>query len=370
MLRELKVEMPSAVYQEPSPRAEAAGRMEYPGGGITKKPSERARIPAAAHLNAALQGARICIFSQDRDLRYSWLSGPLCGIPLADILNRTDDDFAETFDHAAATAAKRQVLETGNAADTEFTCVTAAGRAIFGLHIEPVRADDGTIQGITCIAQEITGRKEREAHLHTLMREITHRSKNLLAVIQGMARQTARHTGSIDNFLQLFSARLQALAQSHDLLVRQSWHSAALGDLVRGQLGHYLDRGNGQIEMDGPAVLLCPEAAQTVGLALHELAANAAKFGSLARPDGKVSVMWRHSGNAVEIFWTESGGPPVAARRQSGFGSLVLEKNLPRALDASVVMDFKPEGLHCRITVPERHLAKPDRPEHFPVTPR
>jgi two-component sensor histidine kinase len=122
--------------------------------------------------------------------------------------------------------------------------------------------------------------------------------------------------------------------------------------------------------MEGPDVWLDPEAAQCLGLAFHELAANAAKFGSLSRPDGKVSVMWRPDGDEIEILWSESGGPIVPPARKPGFGSLVLEKNLPRALDANVQLDFRPEGLRCRIALPVKHLVPPDRPEHFPVAPR
>lgn len=298
------------------------------------------------------------------------MSGPLCDVAPASLLGRSDDELDGTFDQPAAIAAKRRVLDTGVPADIEFTRVTADGRSYFWVHIEPARAEDGSVEGIVCAAQEITGRKEREAHLHMLMREITHRSKNLLAVIQGMARQTARTAGSIGNFLELFSARIQALAHSHDLLVQQSWHSAALEDLVRGQLEHYLDRGGAQLVVQGPAVWLDPEAAQSIGLAIHELTANAARFGSLSRPEGKVSVMWRHDGDDVEIMWNESGGPEVKPERNPGFGSLVLEKNLPRALGASVQLDFRPQGLRCRIALPAKHLARPDRPEHFPMAPR
>lgn len=243
------------------------------------------RIPLAAQLDATLQGAKICLFSQDCDLRYGWMSGPLCGIAPSKILHRTDDELAGLFEQDAAVVAKRRVLETGVSADCEFVCVTAGRRAVFSLHIQPALAKDGDVEGIVCAAQEITDRKEREAHLRMLLREITHRSKNLLAVIQGMARQTARHAGSIGNFLDLFSARLQALAQSHDLLVQQSWHSASLQDLVRGQLAQHIERGNGRVAIEGPSVWLCPEAAQGIGLALHELASNAEKFGALSGRD-------------------------------------------------------------------------------------
>jgi two-component sensor histidine kinase len=298
------------------------------------------------------------------------MSGPLCEVAPASFLGHTDEELRDTLDQPAAAAAKRRVIETGVSADIEFVQPTANGRAYYSLHIEPARAADGSIEGIVCAAQDITDRKDREAHLHMLMREITHRSKNLLAVIQGMARQTARHAGTIGNFLQVFSARLQALAHSHDLLVQQSWHRAALEDLVRKQMGPYLEYPDGRVTIEGPPIWLDPEAAQSVGLALHELAANAAKFGALSRADGKVSVAWQQDGKEVEILWTESGGPAVMTARTPGFGSLVLEKNLPRALDAHVQLDFRPEGLRCRIAVPVKHLATPERPEHLADTPR
>jgi two-component sensor histidine kinase len=199
-------------------------------------------------------------------------------------------------------------------------------------------------------------RTQDEAHLRLLMRELTHRSKNLLAVVQAMARQTARQGGTVANFLERFGARLQALSRAHDLLVQESWHGASLEELVRAQLGHYLDRDNPQISLAGPEIRLRPEAAQSLGLALHELATNAAKYGALSRARGRVAVEWRlnpvERGGHLEIVWQESKGPKVGAPRRRGFGSMVIEHNLARALDAEVELDFLPEGLRCRIVVP------------------
>src|SRR5262249_44343311 len=149
--------------------------------------------------------------------------------------------------------------------------------------------------------------------LRLLMRELTHRSKNLLAVIQAMARQTARHVGTIDAFLEQFSARLQALARSHDLLVQEEWHGVSLAELVRSQLAPYLDRSGSQITVDGPSVMWRREAAQSLGLALHELAVNAVRLGALSTPAGHVSITWsgqaQHAPPVVEILWVEQNGP-------------------------------------------------------------
>jgi two-component sensor histidine kinase len=193
-----------------------------------------------------------------------------------------------------------------------------------------------------------------------LLRELTHRSKNLLAVIQAMARQTGNHAGSIDTFLAQFGSRLQALAASHDLLVRESWYGASLGELIRSQLSSYLDGAVVQVTIEGPAIALKPEAAQNLGLALHELAINAAKFGSLSVPTGRVSITWTRresaADNALELDWRERLGPKVKTRRKKGFGSMVIERNLARALDAEVNLDFDPDGLHCHIVIPASQI--------------
>ena len=228
------------------------------------------------------------------------------------------------------------------------------------LHIEPLRNEAGEVLGLTCASVDVTERKEGEAHLRLLLRELTHRSKNLLAVIQAMARQTANHAGSTDAFLAQFGSRLQALAASHDLLVRESWYGASLGELIRSQLSNYLDSTAVQVRIEGPAIALKPEAAQNLGLALHELAINAAKFGALSVPAGRVSITWvkreATPDNAVELDWREELGPKVKARRKKGFGSMVIERNLARALDAEVNMDFNPDGLHCHIVLPASQI--------------
>jgi PAS domain S-box-containing protein len=309
-----------------------------------------------ARYETALRGSQVTVFTQDRDLRYTSISNPMLGRSIEDILGRTDAEILRGDSGAAIIAAKRQVLANGEARRAEIPLDDAPGIRWHDLHIEPLRNEAGEVVGLTCASVDVTERKESEAHLRLLLRELTHRSKNLLAVIQAMARQTARHTGSIETFLTQFSARLQALAASHDLLVRESWYGASLGELIRSQLGGYLDGSSNQVSIDGPAIALKPEAAQNLGLALHELAVNAAKFGALSVPTGRVSITWSRrentDGSAVELDWRERLGPKVKIRRKKGFGTMVIERNLARALDAEINMDFEPDGLHCHIVIP------------------
>jgi two-component sensor histidine kinase len=308
----------------------------------------------------ALRGSQVTVFTQDRDLRYTSISNPMLGRSIEDILGRTDAEILRGDSGAAIIAAKRQVLANGEARRAEIPLEDAPGIRWHDLHIEPLRNEAGEVVGLTCASVDVTERKEGEAHLRLLLRELTHRSKNLLAVIQAMARQTARHTGSIETFLTQFSARLQALAASHDLLVRESWYGASLGELIRSQLGGYLDGSSNQVSIDGPAIALKPEAAQNLGLALHELAVNAAKFGALSVPTGRVSITWRRressEGSALDLDWRERLGPKVKLRRKKGFGTMVIERNLARALDAEINMDFDPNGLHCHIVIPATQI--------------
>ena len=313
-----------------------------------------------ARYETALRGSQVTVYTQDRDLRYTSISNPMLGRSVEDILGHTDADILTSGGSAALIAVKREVLASGEAKRAEVPLEDAPGIRWHDLHIEPLRNEAGDVVGLTCASVDVTERKEGEAHLRLLLRELTHRSKNLLAVIQAMARQTARHAGSIDGFLNQFGARLQALAASHDLLVRESWYGASLGELIRSQLGGYLDGSSDQVSIEGPALALKPEAAQNLGLALHELAVNAAKYGALSVPNGRVSITWsqrdgRDEGS-VDLDWKERAGPKVKTRRKKGFGSMVIERNLVRALDAKVNLEFDPNGLHCHIVIPASQI--------------
>lgn len=313
-----------------------------------------------ARYETALRGSQVTVYTQDSDLRYTSASNPVFGHAVEDILGRTDAEILNLDGGAAMIAVKREVLASGEVKRAEMPLEDASGVRWHDLHMEPLRNEVGDVVGLTCASVDVTERKEGEAHLRLLLRELTHRSKNLLAVIQAMARQTARHTGSVESFLTQFGARLQALAASHDLLVRESWYGASLGELIRSQLGKYLDASTAQVSIEGPAIALKPEAAQNLGLALHELAVNAAKFGALSVPSGRVSITWSRGGsmddNFVELDWREQLGPKVKIRRRKGFGSMVIERNLVRALDADVKLQFDPNGLHCHIVIPASQL--------------
>ncbi len=230
--------------------------------------------------------------------------------------------------------------------------VSARGRCIFE-NSHPLR--------LIGIARDVTERKQREGHVHMLMREIAHRSKNLLAVIQAMARQTAMAGGTAKDFEMRFTARLEALAGSQDLLVMQDWHGASLKDLARSQLVHFADLIGARIKVEGPYVMLKPEAAQNIGLALHELSTNAAKYGALSNDIGKVHLSWEVQRDAepplLRMTWRETDGPPVSPPEREGFGHKVLNRIAANALEGKVTLDFAPDGLIWRLEIPTSYIA-------------
>jgi len=311
----------------------------------------------------ALHGSNVTVFTQDRELRYTSISNPFLGFEIDEIIGRTDADLIPARSRELLVNLKREAIATGEPKDRELQIDNGANARLFDFHIEPLRGREKEIVGLSCAVVDITARKDNEEHLRLVMRELTHRSKNLLAIIQALARQTARYADSIDGFLNQFTARVQALSRSHDILVQEGWHGAYLADLLRSQIGPYVDQEKPQASWEGPPVRLRPEAAQSLGLALHELASNAAKYGALSAPTGRVSVQWTMlagpNNDGIEIVWAEQGGPPVGVPQKHGFGSLVIERNLPRSLESEVELRFLAEGARCRIKIPGKHIFSP-----------
>ncbi len=208
----------------------------------------------------------------------------------------------------------------------------------------------GTAQDITERKWREEERKERAEREHVLMREINHRAKNMLSLVHAIARQTAARDPP--DFIGRFTERIQALAANQDLLIRNEWHGVDVKDLVRAQLAHFADLAGSRIAARGPKLRLNAAAAQAIGLAMHELATNAGKYGALSMDRGHVNVYWWTDGDILTMGWTECGGPPVSPPERRGFGSVVTQEMVEHSVDGNVHLDYAPSGLTWRLTCP------------------
>jgi PAS domain S-box-containing protein len=208
----------------------------------------------------------------------------------------------------------------------------------------------------TGILHDTTERRQREEQVKLLLREINHRSKNLLQVVQAIASRTAA-TSNRDEFLDRFFARLAALAANQDLLIKSRWQGIELASLIRTQLAHFENLIGNRIVIEGPAVPITAEAAQTIGIAVHELVTNAGKYGALSGSDGTVSIAWAigQDGTGEDRFhldWTEHGGPEVHPPTRQGFGTTVIQ-HIPRVkLGAEIRHDYAPAGVTWQLSCP------------------
>jgi PAS domain S-box-containing protein len=208
-----------------------------------------------------------------------------------------------------------------------------------------------------CIAQDVTDRKAHEEQVHLLMREINHRSKNMLCLVQAIARKTAARDR--EDFIERFTQRIQALAANQDLLVKNDWNGIDVEDLVRTQLAHLLDLLGRRITVHGSPVRLNAAAAQAIGLALHELATNATKYGALAADAGRVDVDWRLENEIFSMSWIERDGPPVSRPERCGFGHVVVASMVEGTVGGNVELDYAPSGLVWCLTCPTANALEP-----------
>lgn len=208
------------------------------------------------------------------------------------------------------------------------------------------------------VKKYIEEKEDVAARQQLLIRELHHRVKNTLANVRAMMAATAKSSGSVDDFVRDFSARIVSLADTNSMLTDDYWQTASLQKMLEGELRHYEIQDKPRIRIEGPPVLLISDVAIPVGMAFHELASNSSKFGSLSQPNGRLDVQWlvAKSGDrrVLNLDWRESDGPTVNAPERRGFGTVLLEKVLTVQCDAKVELDYRPEGLVFTMALPLR----------------
>jgi PAS domain S-box-containing protein len=231
------------------------------------------------------------------------------------------------------------------------------------LSVSPIFDAERNIVGVSKIARDITSLKVAQQTQTLLLRELNHRSKNLLAVADAILRQTAKHTPPEELVVRV-SRRFHALSVNQDLLIDTDWRGADLDKIVRSQIGALIEDVDSHIHIVGPAILISPAAAQAIGMAIFELASNAVKYGSLLVPSGRVEVEWHMHGEGKSreftLTWTEDGGPPPMLPEHKGFGSTIIEGMVARSLLGRAAMEFAPTGVIWRLVAPASSLLGAD----------
>jgi two-component sensor histidine kinase len=240
--------------------------------------------------------------------------------------------------------------------------------------MEPWRSLNGQVQSIIGAVSDISDRKSTEQHIRTLLSELAHRSKNLLTVIQVMARRSVGPELSSEDFVDSFIERLSGLAQSHDLLAREDWRGISMRELITSQIGYLGDEKSARLDFDGPDIVLTPVAAQNLGMAIHELSTNAVKYGALSVNGGQVAIRWSvwvdlEGRRRMKLSWSERGGPQVSPPKRRGFGLFVIEAIAARALGGAVDLRFEPDGVTCSVEGAADSTVLAEAPKALAATP-
>ena len=309
----------------------------------------------AALLQAATDNASVGLATLNKDLRYTFANPAYCRIlSLPHDLVGADAVGLLALRHFEGLGHLLQRALTGERNSCELTTSGPGGPRHYSVVCEPERDAQAGIEGVVVVIFDISDRKRSEGQIRLLLREVNHRSKNMLSVVSAIVRQT--RAASQEEFIERLSGRIQGLAASHDLLANNEWQRIALIELLRAQLAPFEGLIGSRILFDGPELDLSAAAAQCMGIVIHELATNAAKYGALSNEDGCVEITWKlensAAGDHFVIRWSERGGPAFGRPAHSGFGSTVIKGMAELSLDGQVQLDFSPSGLLWRLACP------------------
>jgi len=298
--------------------------------------------------------ARDIIFTADLDQRITAVNpaaAAAIGLPAEEIIGRSISEFTPGAEFEKTSAMLRQKLIEGGMTRYEVTICTADGRLREWDVNSALTIDaDGHPIGLHAVVRDVTEQRAFDERQQLLINELNHRVKNTLALVQGLALQSFKNGRTVAEGQDVFQARLAMLAAGHDLLTREKWEGANIASLVADATAPHADPP-GRITASGDPIFLSPQAAISLGMAIHELGTNAAKYGALSRPEGRVAINWALTNDRDFAFlWQETCGPPVSAPVREGFGIRMIERALSSDLNGKVSINFAPDGIVCRIT--------------------
>jgi len=303
----------------------------------------------------ALRGSPVTVFEQDEAMIYTWVYNAPLSLSSTDMIGQRPEAFFSPGTVADMVELKRRAIQTGCVQRQELYIAGKNGSGWFDVSVEPVTLRDGR-PGLIATSADITELKRHQDHLHVVMRELNHRSKNLLSVVMSVTRQTAKSFDIPKEFGERLQERLSSLASAHDVLARQSWRGADMRSIIEGQLSHQLQTFGDRVVVHGERFDLAPEAAHYVGMALHELGSNAVKYGALSGDEGSVDVSWELLGagetRRLRLTWREDWRGAPAEQGSGGFGSMILKTLTPNALRGQAELSI--EGTSVRWTLEAR----------------
>ena len=317
---------------------------------------ERLLHENAEHLGAIFGQATAGLAETDLEGRFLRVNDRFCAIvgrSNDELLRLTMQEVTHPDDLPRNVPLFQRLVETGEAFEIEKRYLRPDGSMVWvGNSVSALRDPAGTPVAIIAVTIDITARKRADERQRLLINELNHRVKNTLATVQSIAAQSFRDTAR--EAQRSFESRLIALSRAHDVLTRETWSGAELHRIVEEVLEPLERPGAPRFSVSGPKLLLLPQTALALAMALHELATNATKYGALSSESGGVAISWSVSDEPPRLLlrWREQGGPPVTAPSRRGFGSRLIEQGLPRELDGAVRLTYAPDGLRCEIEAP------------------
>jgi PAS domain S-box-containing protein len=273
-------------------------------------------------------------------------------------------------DGARRDEALRMAVEVTGEYQTEFRILTPAGEERWlGARGQVLRRSDGTPLLLVGVSQDITDRKRAEEHRTLLANELSHRVKNMLATLQAIVSQTLRSAGSLEEAGETLSGRIKSMGAATDMLINEQRESASMHELVDRALAPFRSDADDRFRVNGPSIPIPPRIAVGLALALHELSTNAAKYGALSTPGGRVDLSWKvaeeSKASRLYVCWEEVGGPPVVPPTRTGFGSKLIERVLASEINGTVELDYRPSGVvfTAIAPMPDPNLVSTDMPD-------
>jgi two-component sensor histidine kinase len=312
------------------------------------------RIPM---LIRGLRHAGFCVMYQDPSLAVRMVENPFDSWPkAATILALGDRAIFDPETAERVIAAKRRVLATGEPERLEAPVRNAGLDCWYALNVEPDTNADGSVRGLFVTASDITEIKQREEVLKGLLAEVSHRSLNLLAIVQSILAHTARLEAEPADFVGKFRGRIQSLAITQEIVTQANWRGAGFRHLVAAQLDPFADDERFDIEVSGVDPTLSPTAALHVGLALHELATNSGAYGVLRKGGGRIAIAMEATDAGLRLTWREAHSEPVPEPGRARFGSAVLSRALPQAVLGEARLDVTSAGVRYTLDLPKAAL--------------